>query len=136
MKSKTQYAYSTDGKESQNYTGIFNSLKETLQEAENDLGENLTEGTTIWIGKIDFPHLPKLDVNKILEYISYAYYNEFDEIAEDYLNDVKKEHKEELEEKLNTVLNEWLTKYNYEPDFYRVEQVNAYTYNGKSWDKL
>ena len=136
MKPKIQYAYSTDGKDSQNYTGIFNSLKETLKEIENDLGDNLTKGTTIWIGKVDFPNLPKLDVDKILEDISYAYYNEYDEIAYDYLKDVKKEHKEELEEKLNTVLNKWFTKYNYEPDFYHVEQINAYTYNGKSWDKL
>ena len=36
---------------------------------------------------------------------------------------VTKEQEKDLEEKLNAVLNEWLTKYNHQPTFYYLDNI-------------
>lgn len=130
-----EYAYSTECKESQNYTSGYSSVEEALKEAELDIGEDLKIGIIVWVGEVALPALPTIDVDRILEQIGCNYYDEYGENAGDYLRYVKKEHEEELEEKLNAVLSEWVKKYNYEPDFYKVEFVSAYVYDGKGWKK-
>lgn len=47
----------------------------------------------------------------------------FGDYADDFLNNIAKEHFEELEEKLNDVFSEWLNKYSYEPTWFEVKEV-------------
>lgn len=50
------------------------------------------------------------------------------EFAEGFLDYVSKEEEEELSERLNEVLNEWIEKYNYHPEFYNIygiEKINV-----------
>lgn len=61
-----------------------------------------------------------VDVENILEDIRERVYNECGECAEDYLMDVTRKEKEELEEKLNKELQEWLVKNKLEPGFYSI----------------
>lgn len=53
----------------------------------------------------------------------------FGEWADDYLSDVKKEHREELEENLEKVFQEWIEKYNYHANFYKVNSYSVYRYD-------
>lgn len=47
-------------------------------------------------------------------------YGEMGEVAENYLDDVTKEHLSELEDQLNEVFYKWQEKYNYKPTFFKV----------------
>lgn len=49
------------------------------------------------------------------------------EAGEDYLCDVTKEHSEELEQKLNDVLFDWMKEHDYEPDFFTIENIEEIT---------
>ena len=51
------------------------------------------------------------------------------EYAEDYLDDVAKEDREELEAALDAVFQEWITKHNYHPNFYTVPSYEVYRYD-------
>lgn len=64
-----------------------------------------------------------IDTDSVLENIAENLQSEVVEVADDYLLDVTKEHQEELEEKLNEVLFDWMKKNNYEPTFYTIEDV-------------
>ena len=58
--------------------------------------------------------------------------DEAGEVAEDYLDNVKDEHKEELEKELNKVFFAWQEKYKYKPNFYIIvdEEVIVRTDKG------
>ena len=45
------------------------------------------------------------------------------EASETFLDYVTKEQEKDLEEKLNAVLNEWLTKYHHQPTFYYLDNI-------------
>ena len=62
-----------------------------------------------------------LDVEFLLERISEYYFDEYGEVAEDYLTDVSSEDKVELEKRLNKVFYGWVKEKGYIPNFYVVE---------------
>lgn len=60
------------------------------------------------------------DVSSFLETIGDEMYSEYD-AAEDYLRDVTEEHKEELE----SLINDWFTRHDYTPKFYKIQNVET-----------
>lgn len=68
-------------------------------------------------------HKISVDVDGVLEQIAENIYDKVGEVAEDYLRDVKQEHVEELQEKMDAVLHEWMEKHRYYPNFYGVNNV-------------
>lgn len=69
--------------------------------------------------------MPGIDTDFVLERIAECVYDEVGEAAETYLQDVKKEHQDELEEKLNEVLFDWATKYGYHPSCWKVVNIET-----------
>ena len=61
-----------------------------------------------------------VDAERFIEDIQNDMYGEMGEVAEDYLDDVTKEHLSELEDQFNEVFYKWQEKYNYKPTFYKV----------------
>lgn len=98
--------------------GIFDSKEEAIKEANSEAIEY--DKDTFRIGIIEEVFNYGIDVNDALERINAITYDEVGEVAEDYLYDVTKEHKEELQDKLNEVFYKWQEKYNYKPTFYKV----------------
>lgn len=63
-----------------------------------------------------------VDVDSILENVA-ENTAEGLEVGEDYLMGVDIEHQRELEEKFNDVLFAWMKKYGYEPNFFKIENI-------------
>jgi hypothetical protein len=61
-----------------------------------------------------------IDVDRVIENIQEAMYEEIGEAAEDYLDDVTKEDALELEKRLNEVFYKWQEEHKYKPSFYKV----------------
>lgn len=98
--------------------GLFETREEAIKEANS---EAILDGKdTFRIGIVEEATNHGVDVDFVIEDIQNSVYEEIGEVAEDYLDDVTKEHREELEEALNKVFYEWQEKYNYKPTFYKV----------------
>jgi hypothetical protein len=68
----------------------------------------------------------RVDTSRIIEDISINVYEEVGEAAEDYLWDVKSEHENILEERLNKVLRDWMDEFKYNPNFFTVDNVKRF----------
>lgn len=80
---------------------------------------------TFEVGQKEEVGYPVIDVDQVIEHLAEQIYNEVGEAAEDYLDDVSKEHEEELEEGLNEVLYNWIQRYGYEPNCYRITSIET-----------
>lgn len=82
---------------------------------------------TFAIGQLSSPSL-YIDGGSIIENLQDQAHSECGDFADGFLDDVSKEEEEELSEKLNYVLNEWINRYNYHPEFYNIygiEKINV-----------
>lgn len=72
------------------------------------------------IGQCKVPVL-SIDVDGLLESVQQSIYDEVGEAAEDYLDDVEKEEKKELED----LIIDWFHRHGYAPTFYNVENIET-----------
>ena len=98
--------------------GVFNSREEAVEEATKEA--LIDDIKRFKIGQCKEAFNYGIDVEDALERINAIMYDEVGEVAEDYLYDVSKDQKEELEENLNEVFYAWQEKYNYKPYFYTI----------------
>ena len=75
------------------------------------------------IGETEPPLNVGIDVDRVIEDVQAIMYDDIGEVAEDYLDDVSKEHLLELEEKLNEVFFKWQKEHGYEPNFYKIINI-------------
>ena len=87
------------------------------------INTNGTKRDMFRIGQVEKVLPSGVDVDFILENVAENTTIDTLEVGEDYLMDVKREHEEELEEKLNEVLFDWIDKYGYNPDFFKIVNV-------------
>lgn len=99
--------------------GLCDSRKEAIKEGTKEALEDDIKKFKIGICSEVFNH--GIDADDALERIADIMYQEVGEVAEDYLDYVTREHKEELQDKLNKVFYEWQEKYKYKPSFYTIE---------------
>ncbi|MGG1659492.1 hypothetical protein [Brevibacillus sp. NRS-1366] len=81
--------------------------------------EDETGGTHFQVGQIQ-KYAPHINVESVIDDIGERAYDECGEWAGEYLYDVKSEHQNELEEKLNEALGAWIEKYGYQPRWFNV----------------
>lgn len=81
----------------------------------------------VYIGE-NIPYIPAVDVESILEHLQEQAYDQCGEVGYDWdaYDHKKKEEMQELEEKLNEVVSEWLKKYNYYPNMWNVENIKEH----------
>lgn len=97
---------------------IYDSREEAIKEGRKeaiDYGKK-----NFKIGIIEEAPNFGVDVDRVIEDIQDTMYCEMGEVAEEYLDDVTKEHLLELENQFNEVFYKWQEKYNYKPTFYKV----------------
>lgn len=75
--------------------------------------------TSFFVGQVFCFGIP-FDVDQLLECVQEAAYENGGEFAEEYLDDVTAEHRDELE---SLVLN-WFTKHDYLPTWYNIYNVD------------
>lgn len=136
MKNK-RYAFSYDG-EYWYDEGHF-TREEALEYAKKHWREHncefeLTDGyLDIYIGEAEY-YKDGIFVDYIIEQQQEEAYNECGECAETYLDDITKEEKAILEERLNKVWNEFKKEFNHEATFYTVANEEKYEFNIYSED--
>lgn len=104
------------GQDSEDFRGEFNSKEEAIKAGKEEVEELLTVGTM---------YKPTLSVSAdcVIEQIQIDMYEEYGECAEQYLDNVTSEQREELEKELNKVLDAWIEKNNLQSDFYGVKEI-------------
>lgn len=78
--------------------------------------------STFAIGQLRRPSL-RIYADSLIENLQEQSDERCGESSETFLDDVTKEQEKDLEEKLNATLNEWLTKYNHQPTFYYLDNI-------------
>lgn len=105
----------------------FDSKEDAIYAAKHD--DELEHNNSIFVGKKTQPIVCGIDVDYLLENVSINTTIGLDGFGDDFLMNVKKEHFEELENKFNEIFFEWIKKYNYEPDWFEVEDVELIELN-------
>jgi len=99
---------------------------DTKEEAIEDARGQGDAGETIYVGQVVDPvTFTGVDVDGILERISEQVYEEVGEVAIDYLSYVKKEDFSALEDELNSVIRKWMKERDYEPKFFKVDNIEG-----------
>lgn len=84
--------------------------------------EELEDG--FYVGKKVKVCIAPSNVNDILDQIAIDTQKGFEEdYMGGFLQNVKKKHLEELDEKINNIILDWIDKYNYNPKWYWVEEI-------------
>lgn len=115
---RKKWGYSLNGED---YDGLYDTKEDAIKQGFIDAQEYGKE--VFFVAKAVITFQPHVYAEGIIEEIQENAYDEGGEYAETYLDDVKREHLEELEEKLNEVLSNWINKYEYNPNFYSVEDI-------------
>lgn len=82
------------------------------------------EGRGFWVGKVKEVKMmcDELAID-VLEKIQDLHYNEDEEFAETYLDDVKREHISELDTAIEMAILRWAEAYDYLPNYFKVTDV-------------
>ena len=103
----------------------FDTKEQAISEAKKVAIDE--EVNKFYIGETEPPINIGIDVDRVIEDIQQVMYDDNGEVAECYLEDVDSEHLLELEEKLNEVFFKWQKEHGYEPNFYKIiniEEIN------------
>lgn len=104
----------------------FDTKEQAIEEGRKQAIEE--ELNKFEIGEVEPAFNFGIDVDRVIEDIQVIMYDDIGEVAEDYLDDVSKEHLLELEEKLNEVFFKWQKEHGYEPTFCKIiniEEINV-----------
>lgn len=119
-----KWYYSFDGEHYDSYG--YDSEEEATKEAYK---ENKTEDyghETFWVGKSSEVATPNIDVTCLLETLAEdALGDNHSDYAMYYLDDVRKEHEEELGEQLNDAWYKWVEKHGYKPNWFVVHSEDV-----------
>ena len=109
--------------------GYIGSPCKSIVECVNDFAQTYPEEVVskIRVGN-PYYYVPTIDADRVIEEIVYSDLDdEIAEYSEDYLLDVKKEHRKELEKELTNVFREWEKRHGYENrEFVICETINPF----------
>ena len=82
------------------------------------------EGRSFWVGKVKEVKMmcDELAID-VLEKIQDLHYNEDEEFAETYLDDIKREHISELDTAIEMTILRWAKTYDYLPNYFKVTDI-------------
>ncbi|MEC4565552.1 hypothetical protein L8C07_06300 [Paenibacillus sp. CMAA1739] len=106
--------------------GEYFDLKEQAIEAAKEY-YSPEDQKEFYVGQIcEINNSITVDSEGVLDDIASSIYDEVGEAAEDYLNHVKREEWEILNERLTQVVREWMKEFSYEPSFFRIENTEKF----------
>jgi hypothetical protein len=99
---------------------------DTLEEAENfGLEESKKYGNlSFTIGQCK-KVIPKIDTESMISNVQDQVFDSYGDCADDYLNDVKKEHFDILQSLFQDVFEGWLIQFRYMPNWYNIDFVKT-----------
>lgn len=102
-----------------------NTIEECISEAKWEKNYREMSEDFVYIGEIE-QYKPKVDVEYLIENITEQAYEECGESCEGWLDSLKKEDREKLEERLNKVFTDWLEETSNCPCFGNIIKVRKY----------
>lgn len=120
MKNNEKWIYSESQDLYWGYSEEFDTKEKAIEAAKED---REIECSTIFVGMKVAPTVCDIDVDSMLENIAMNTTERFDDYADGFLENVSSEHFDELEEKLNNVFLEWMSKYDYNPNWFEVVEI-------------
>ena len=97
--------------------GPCDSVKECIEEARL---EDYKDTDTFALGYIEPYQTNYVNGDLIIEHLQQNAYDEVGEVAECWLDDISREQREDLNDRLKKVVSEWLKDCKQEPTFYKV----------------
>jgi hypothetical protein len=116
-KGKWCYSYNEE-----NFEGDFDTKEQAIEEAMYYYKDYELDQDYIWVGQTK-PVSVGVNTDSILEQLGEEAYEQAGEYADDYLSNVTLNHMKILEQRLNDVLGSWMKEFNYEPNFWAVENI-------------
>ena len=133
LKAGSKKTYSFDNSD---YSGVYDTDDEALHDALREveyIRKHHPECTPnlVYIGTCEFfkPSLSGSSWDIIETVLQQAYDEGFEEWTDGYLSDIPREQREELEESLEKVFQEWIDKYNHHATFFIVNSYDVYSYD-------
>lgn len=120
MEAKTgQWTFDTSDEIFRNVE-YFDTKEQAIEYGKNYEGD----GVEFYVGQIQkVDYAITTDVDGVLENVAQSVYDEVGEVAEDYLDYVKPDHVQALQEEMDKVLHQWMVQYGYEPTFFKVDNI-------------
>ena len=104
--------------------GPCDSVKECVEEAKT---EGYQDGDTFALGYIEPYEVNYVNSDQIIEFLVQDACDQVGEVAEDWLNSIVREQREDLEDRVLKVVKEWLKDCHEEPTFYKIDPFAALT---------
>lgn len=104
------------GEDSENFTGEYDTKEEAIKAGKQEIEELLTVG-------VMYKPIPGISADYVIDQIQDSMCDKYGECAEQYLDDVTKEQINRLDLELNKVIIAWIEKYNLQPNFYGVTDI-------------
>jgi len=121
-KDKSKWCWVDDDRAGYPYDTRIEAIEDFYSDDRN------AEVTEVHIGHPEY-FVPEIDVENIIEQLQYDATDEFygiGELADDYLSNVKDEHKKELEIKLNAVIQKWERRHGYNLTTYAAAGIEKF----------
>lgn len=99
--------------DSEIWMGPEESIEDCIEDAKL---RDVKDFKSVFIGELE-EHAPYIDTEMVIENLQELAYEECGECSEGYLENVTEEQEENLREKLNDALQEWLKETNNYPSF-------------------
>ena len=127
VKDETKYCWVDDGRAGEPQDSIEDAIADYLECISyfDDVARN---SDIEWV-RVGHPYryVPEIDSERVLwNLFEYDMDDEIREWSDDYLNDVKKEHIDELSEELTKVFQAWEKKYGFENNAWVVFETKKY----------
>lgn len=128
VKDETKYSWVDNGNAGEPQDSIEDAIADYLEYI-SYFGDVARNSDVEWV-RVGHPYryIPEIDSERVLwNLIEYDMDDEIREWSNDYLNDVKKEHIDELSEKLTKVFRAWEKKYGFENNAWVVFETKKYS---------
>lgn len=121
----SKYYWNFD-KDEEVWNNTEHTIENCINEAKIDCENNeLKEQKFVYIGIVQ-EHVPVIDTENIIDYLREQAYQECGECCEGWLDHIKQEQEQSLEEKLNDALQIWLEETNNQPYFGEITKIKCY----------
>lgn len=105
---------------------LFDTKKEAIDHAVRVIRESGDSPDTFEVGVVHEQWKPEIDGNFVIEHLADQAYDECDDGADGYLENLSEDEISELGEMLTQTYHKWEKKHHVEPNFYVVENVEKY----------
>ncbi len=119
---KWMYQMNPDNRDEHWIGSQHDNLEDCLKEAFNEYNNGISKHGFFLIAQVNH-YVPHIDTDDIIEHLRDDAQDNHSDLAESFLDDVTRKQERELEEQLNEVLINWLTRHNLHATFGELQNM-------------